>query len=97
MKTASGLTERQTNSLLSYCKNTANTCKSTVSQDNNHQAKFKLTQERKRMTVSGTYRQNLVQQGGDWVGPLPAVPDVTIHPSTASVPTSYYSMCSLKG
>jgi len=33
----------------------------------------------------------LVQRGGDWPGcsppgPLPAVPNVTVHPSTASVP-----------
>jgi len=40
---------------------------------------------------------HLVQRGGDWVGPQPArpllaVPNVTAHPSTASVPTSYWSM-----
>jgi len=31
---------------------------------------------------------HLVQQGGDWAGPQPAqsVPNVTAHPSTASVP-----------
>ena len=31
---------------------------------------------------------HLVQRGGDWVGPGPllAVPNVTAHPSTASVP-----------
>jgi len=33
--------------LLSICKNTANAYKSTISQDNNHQAKFKLTQKMK--------------------------------------------------
>ena len=27
--------------------------------------------------------------------PLLAVPNVTAHPSTASVPTSYYSMCTI--
>ena len=36
---------------------------------------------------------HMVQQGGDWVGPqlakaLRAVPNVTAHPSTASVPTT---------
>ena len=40
---------------------------------------------------------HLVQRGGDWAGPQPtqsllAVPNVTAHPLTASVPTSYYSM-----
>ena len=40
---------------------------------------------------------NLVQRGGDWAGrspprPLLAVPNVTAHPLTARVPTSYYSM-----
>ena len=40
---------------------------------------------------------HLVQRGGAWAGdssprPLLAVPNVTAHPSTASVPTSYYSM-----
>ena len=40
---------------------------------------------------------HLVQRARDWVGPQPAqaqlaVPNVTAHPSTASVPTSYYSM-----
>jgi len=40
---------------------------------------------------------HLVQREGDWRGhrpprPLFAVPNVTAHPSTASVPTSYYSM-----
>jgi len=41
---------------------------------------------------------HLVQRGGAWAGwalasPLLAVPNITAHPSTASVPTSYYSMC----
>ena len=41
-------TSRETkNTLLSNCQNTANTYKSTILQDNNHQAKFKLTQEKK--------------------------------------------------
>jgi len=33
---------------------------------------------------------HLVQRGGDWAGPRPllAVPNVTAHPSTASVPTT---------
>jgi len=40
---------------------------------------------------------HLVQRGGDWAGsqplrPLLAVPNVTAHPSTSSVPTSYYLM-----
>jgi len=40
---------------------------------------------------------NLVLRRRDWRGPSPprpllAVPNVTAHPSTASVPTSYYSM-----
>jgi len=35
---------------------------------------------------------HLVQWGGDWAGPNFAVPNVTAHPSTASVPTSHYSM-----
>ena len=41
---------------------------------------------------------HLVQRRGEWAGPQPAakpllaVPNVTAHPSTASVPTSYYSM-----
>jgi len=41
--------------------------------------------------------------GGLGPSPLIAVPNVTVHPSTASVPTSYYSIwhynsqCSLKG
>ena len=40
-----------------------------------------------------------LQRGGDWTGPLPprallAVPNVTAHPSTASVPTSHYSLYS---
>jgi len=39
--------ERQKNTLMSNCQNTANTYKSTILQDNNHQAKFKLTQEKK--------------------------------------------------
>ena len=50
----------------------------------------------------------LVQRGGAWWAAAPpslllAVPNVTAHPSTASVPTSCYSMlhykylCSLKG
>jgi len=39
----------------------------------------------------------LVQRGGAWAGcglaqSLLAVPNVTAHPSTASVPTSYYSI-----
>jgi len=39
----------------------------------------------------------LVQRGGDWAGPQPAhallaVPNVTAHPSTVSVSTSYYSI-----
>jgi len=39
----------------------------------------------------------LVQRGGAWAGCGPAqallaVPDVTLHPSTASVPISYYFM-----
>ena len=44
---------------------------------------------------------HLVQRGG--ATPLLAIPNVTAHPSTASVPTSYYSMwhynylCQLKG
>ena len=29
---------------------------------------------------------HFVQRGGDWAGPLLAVPNVTAHPSTASVP-----------
>jgi len=29
---------------------------------------------------------HLVQRGGDWAKPLRAVPDVTVCPSTASVP-----------
>ena len=53
---------------------------------------------------------HLVQRGGAWAGcgpahmlrPLLAEPNVTAHTSTASVPTSYYSMwhrylCTLKG
>jgi len=35
---------------------------------------------------------HLVQQRGAPPSPLIAVPNVTAHPSTASVPTSYYSM-----
>ena len=40
---------------------------------------------------------HFIQRGGDWAGPQPAqallaVPNVTAHPSTASVPTSYYSV-----
>ena len=41
---------------------------------------------------------HLVQRGGAWEGCGPAasllltVPNVTVHPSTASVPTSCYSM-----
>ena len=31
----------------------------------------------------------------DCYRPLLAVPNVTVHPSTASVPTSYYSMCTI--
>ena len=46
------------NTLLSSCKNTANSYKSTILQDNDHQAKFILTQERNEMTVSVIYRQN---------------------------------------
>jgi len=38
-----------------------------------------------------TARYSQVQRGGAW-GPLLAVPNVTAHPSTASVPTSYYLM-----
>ena len=46
---------------------------------------------------------HLVQRRGAWASYDPAVPNVTAHPSTASVPTSYYSMwhynylCALKG
>ena len=41
---------------------------------------------------------HLVHRGGAWAGcpqssPILAVPNVTAHLSTASVPTSYYSMC----
>jgi len=40
---------------------------------------------------------HLVQRGADWAAatqprPLLAVPNVTAHPSTASVPTSYHLM-----
>ena len=35
---------------------------------------------------------HLVQWGEGWAGSLLAVPNVTAHTSTASVPTSYYSM-----
>ena len=39
---------------------------------------------------------HLVQRRGAWApSPLFAVPNVTAHPSTASVPTSYYSMCTI--
>jgi len=52
------------------------------------------------MGVDGTARRGL-----GWLRPssLLAVPNVTVHPSTVSVPTSYYSMwhynysCTLKG
>ena len=37
-------------------------------------------------------RETSNARGGDWTGPLLAVPNVTAHPSTASVPTSYYLM-----
>jgi len=54
-----------------------------------------------RLTVTfGTERKGL---GGSPPMPLLAVPNVTPHPSTASVPTSYYSMwhynylCTVKG
>jgi len=40
------------NTLLSNCKSTANTYKSIFSQDNKHQAKFKLTQEIKSDSFS---------------------------------------------
>jgi len=51
---------------------------------------------------------HLIQRGGAWAGCDPAqsplaVPNVTAHPSTASLPTSYYSMwqynchCTIKG
>jgi len=54
-------------------------------------------------TVIGTlavdgWAVTLIQPGGAWVGCGPAqspprcVANVTAHPSTASVPTSYYSM-----
>ena len=54
-------------------------------------------------TVIGTLQAvdggllHLVQRGGAWVGcgpaqPLLAVPNVTAHPSTTSIPTSYYLM-----
>ena len=64
-------------------------------------------------TVIGTlavdgWAVNLVQRGAAWVSaatlsPLLAVPNVTAHPSTASVQTSYCSMwhynclCTLNG
>jgi len=35
---------------------------------------------------------HLVQRGGDWAGPLLAVPNVTAHSSTASVPSPYCCM-----
>jgi len=43
-------------------------------------------------------QRTIIEQYGDWyTGPSPprpllAVPNVTAHPSTASVPTLYYSM-----
>ena len=52
---------------------------------------------------------HLVQRGGNWAGPQPALPNVTAHPSTASVPItvlmynelmircSAVLMCPLKG
>jgi len=51
-------------------------------------------------TVIGGLLGSFIQRGGTWAGcglalvpsPLLAVPSVTAHSSTASVPTSYYSM-----
>jgi len=51
----------------------------------------------------GTARRGLGGLGPRPYSPLLAVPNVTAHPSTTSVPTSYYSMwqcnclCTLKG
>jgi len=51
----------------------------------------------------GTARRHLHGRAAAPPSPLLVVPDVTVHPSTASVPTSYYSMwhynylCPLKG
>ena len=49
-------------------------------------------------TVIGTlaadgYSEEGTGRAGAPPSPLLAVPNVTAHPSTASVPTSYYSMC----
>ena len=45
------------------------------------------------LAVDGWVLLHVVQRGGAWAGCGPvAVPDVTAHPSTVSVPTSYYSV-----
>jgi len=43
----------------------------------------------------GTAMRSLGGLGPGPPSPLLAVPNVTAHPSTASVPTSYYSMCTI--
>jgi len=42
---------------------------------------------------------DLVQRGGDWAGPLLAVTNEIVHPSTASVPIHRIAvlMCPVKG
>jgi len=68
-----------------------------------HPRKFSLTpkltniEQVSSAKLLGVYFTGLVQREGAWAGcgltsPLLAVPNVTAHPSAASVPTSYYSM-----
>ena len=59
--------QEKKNTAVKLQKNTANTYKSTISQDNNHQAKFKLTQEKNEMTVSIIHRQNQMTYTTDYI------------------------------
>jgi len=45
--------------------------------------------------ISNTRYKRYVLTLGAPPSPLIAVPNVTAHPTTASVPTSYYSMCTI--
>jgi len=55
------------NTLLSSCISTANNYESTISQDNNHQAQFKWTQEKQRKWVSVINWQNQMTHATNYI------------------------------